>query len=41
MNEFLLVFSSKVFSHEMNFAKIMEYMIQNFEGTVGFWNNNN
>ncbi len=34
MNEFLLSFSTKIFSHEMNFGKILEYMIENFRGTV-------
>lgn len=34
MNEFLLMFSTKIFSHEMNFKKIIEYMIENFTGTV-------
>ena len=34
MNEFLLMFSTKIFSHETNFKKIIEYMIENFTGTV-------
>ena len=33
MNQFLLTFSTKVFSHEMNFKRIIEYMIDNFMGT--------
>ena len=33
MNQFLLAFSTKVFSHEMNFKRIIEYMIDNFMGT--------